>query len=134
MSNGIPSYAFKDTEVVHNVRDHVRGTMVEADADEVAGAKPRHVSYDVKFSGTLDDPMAAVMLLSHLRQLLGGPDVDDVSVEVEYEFSSLSKEQLAALQSVVELSWAGYYLAVKKEHRIYERTDGAPPLRRDAAA
>lgn len=134
MYDHIPDYAFHRTKVIHKVRDTSAQTTNEVTEDEVADARPSRVTFDVTVENAVDDPMVAVMLLAHLRSILGGPDIERVSVEVEYDFSGLSRAQLATLYALRDMSWSGLHIEVTEERRTYDRAGGTPPLRHDEAA
>ncbi|HEX7039791.1 MAG TPA: hypothetical protein VF202_06770 [Trueperaceae bacterium] len=100
--------------------DEARKLMVETSSAQVAGLEPQRVAYDVVVENALDDPMVAVMLLRHLRHLLGHPDVGSIRVEIEYEFEDLTRSQLETLFHYLDSSWSGLHIEVTAERRSYE--------------
>ena len=54
---------------------------------------------------TCEDPMLAAMLFRHLRDLLNGPDIVDVSAELRVTFGNLTDDQRARLDELQRTMW-----------------------------
>lgn len=58
----------------------------------------------VEFDG--DDPMLAVVVFRHLRDLLGGPDIGESHVGMYVDFTHLTTEQRKLLDDLARHMWA----------------------------
>lgn len=69
---------------------------------ELAG---KTATTDARVEYESNDPMTVLAVFSHLREVLGMPDIGDVDVSLSVEFQNLSDDQMATLEALGGKGW-----------------------------